>query len=91
MKVSGYCGRWHRWHHRYVSDTAWLCDVDTPDSISQLRGSLHKCVQSAPPFIAMLEMKKKLESKNEPRQNDASFTITMDNKLRAVLAQMECD
>lgn len=62
MKVSGYCGRWHRWHHRYVSDTAWLCDVDTPDSISQLRGSLDKCVQSAPPFIAMLEMKKKLES-----------------------------
>lgn len=23
---------------------AWLCDVDTPDSISQLRGSLNKCV-----------------------------------------------
>lgn len=21
VKVSGYCGRCHRWHHRYVSDT----------------------------------------------------------------------
>lgn len=51
------------------------------------------CVQSASPFIAMLEMKKKLETKKkkERRQNDASFTMRTDNKPREMLAQMQCD